>query len=111
MSKLVYSLVLRKPLFKKESLSLSWCYSPFVPITAHFHCQTHFPNFRNASNQNTTATTPLNESSKVSQSSTTNIMSSTSSKNVANGTEITNDAYEIAGIHFNPIRDMLLFLT
>ena len=52
MSKLVYSLVLRKPLFKKESLSLSWCYSPFVPITTHFHCQTHFPNFRSASNQN-----------------------------------------------------------
>ena len=36
MSKLVYSLVLRKPLFKKESLPLSWCYFPFVPITAHF---------------------------------------------------------------------------
>ena len=26
MSKLVYSLVLKKPLFKKGSLSLSWCY-------------------------------------------------------------------------------------
>ena len=52
MSKLVYSLVLRKLLFKKN---LFLCLGAILLLYLYlriFHCQTHFPNFRSASNQN-----------------------------------------------------------
>ena len=50
---LFYNLVLRKSLFKKKNLSL--CLGDTLPLYLYlriFHCQTNFPNFRSASNQN-----------------------------------------------------------
>ena len=58
---LFYNLVLRKSLFKRKK-SLSLCLGVTLPLYLYlriFHCQTNFPNFRSASNQNNSRSFPL----------------------------------------------------
>ena len=53
--------VLRKSVFKSKK-SLSLCLGVTLPLYLYlriFHCQTNFPNFRSASNQNNSRSFPL----------------------------------------------------